>query len=36
MTELEADIAEFDRMEKRIANGETRLFRAKSVDDLFA
>lgn len=34
--ELEMDLAEFDRMEKRIATGKTRLHRAKSVDEIFA
>ena len=34
--ELRQDMAEFDRMEKRIASGKTRLHRAKSVDELFA
>lgn len=34
--ELEMDLAEFDRMEKRIAAGKTKLRRAKSVDDVFA
>jgi len=36
MTDLEADIAEFDRMEKRIANGDARLFRAKNLEEIFA
>jgi len=34
--ELELDLAEFDRMEKRIAHGKTKLHRAKSIDEIFA
>lgn len=30
------DIAEFERMEKRIAEGKTKLHRIKDIDDLFA
>jgi len=33
--ELEMDIAEFDRMEKRIASGKTKLRHAKSIGELF-
>jgi len=33
--ELDADIAEFDRMEKRIAQGKTKLRQAKAVADIF-
>ncbi len=33
--ELEQDIAEFDRMEKRIAAKKTRLHKAKSIDEIF-
>lgn len=34
--ELAQDIAEFDRMEKRLAQGKTKLHRAKSIDDIFS
>ncbi len=34
--ELKQDIAEFDRMEKRIASGKTKLHRATSIDEIFA
>lgn len=34
--ELEQDIAEFDRMEKRIASGKSKLHKAKSIDEIFA
>ena len=34
--ELQQDIAEFDRMEKRIASGKSKLRRAKDVDEIFA
>lgn len=34
--ELEMDLAEFDRMEKRIAKGKTKLHRAKHIEDIFA
>jgi len=33
--ELEMDLAELDRMEKRIASGQSKLHRAKSPDDIF-
>lgn len=33
--ELEQDIAEFDRMEKRIESKKTRLHKAKSIDEIF-
>ncbi|MFH1107502.1 MAG: hypothetical protein V1787_06450 [Candidatus Micrarchaeota archaeon] len=34
--ELEEDIAEFDRMEKRMASGIAKVRRAKSIDEIFA
>jgi len=34
--ELQQDIAEIARMEKRIASGKTKLHRAKSIDEIFA
>lgn len=34
--ELEMDLAEFDRMEKRITQGKTKLHRAKNIDEIFA
>ena len=34
--ELEMDLAEIDRLEKRIKQGKTKLHRAKSIDDIFA
>jgi hypothetical protein len=34
--ELAQDIAEFDRMEKRLAEGKSKLRRAKSIDEIFA
>ena len=34
--ELEQDIAEFDRMEKRIASGASKVRSAKSIDEIFA
>ena len=33
--ELQQDIREFDRMEKRIASGKTKLHRAKSIEEIF-
>jgi hypothetical protein len=33
--ELEMDLAEFDRMEKRIAQGKTKLHKVKSIDEIF-
>jgi hypothetical protein len=35
LRELDADIAEFDRMEKRISQGKTKLRRANTVSDIF-
>ncbi len=34
-TELELDLAEFIRMDKRIALGKTNLYYAKSIDEIF-
>ncbi len=34
--ELEQDLAEFDRMEKRLAAKSTKLHHAKSIDEIFA
>lgn len=34
--ELEMDLAEIDRMEKRIASGKTKLHRAKKIGDIFS
>jgi hypothetical protein len=33
--ELEMDLAEFDRMEKRISQGKTKLHRVKRVEEIF-
>lgn len=33
--ELQQDIAEFDRIEKRLGQGKTKLHRAKSIDEIF-
>ncbi len=34
--ELEMDLAEMARIEKRIKQGKTKLHRAKSIEDIFA
>ena len=34
--ELQQDIAELSRMEKRIASGKTKLHKAKTIDEIFA
>ncbi len=34
--ELEMDLAEIDRMKKRIATGKTKLHRIRDVDEIFA